>query len=234
VLWYKCWLETRFMVAFMIAYALFPLALSVLNPRAVNPPQGSVAAAEAAVGFFATYYAMVPVLLAGSGITAQPTPRSKGAYASTYFTLSLPVSRLRLVATRAGMGLVEAGAVLAIAPCAAWIMFPPLRATIRGSDLVLYWITLATCGSAIHFVGVLLSTTLEESWRGFASMFGVVFLRWLLSLPSVPPAVNIFQAMGPSSPLFTHSLPWTSMALSLAASAVLFVTATAITQRREY
>jgi ABC-2 type transport system permease protein len=176
VLWYKYWLETRFLAVFMVLYAMFPVALFALTPRPINAPQGSVAAVEGAVGFFAVYYSMIPVLLAGSGIKAQAGPRmTKGLYGSTYFTLSLPVSRFRLIATRAGIGMLETVGIFAIAPCAVWIMFPPLRAHITGSDLLLFWVTLFMCSSAIYFLGVLLSTILEDSWRGFASMFGVVF-----------------------------------------------------------
>jgi hypothetical protein len=235
MLWYKYWLETRFLALFMVSYAIFPVALAILNPRPVNAPQGSVAAVEGAVGFFAVYYSMIPALLAGSGIKAQAGPRmTKGIYGSTYFTLSLPVSRFRLIATRAGVGMLETVGIFAIAPWAVWIMFPPLRAHITGSDLLLFWVTLFMCASAIYFLGVLLSTFLEDSWRGFGSMFGVVFLRWLLSTLRLPPSVNIFRAMGASSPLFTHTLPWASMGISLGASAVLFLVAARVVQMRQY
>jgi ABC-2 type transport system permease protein len=235
VLWYKYWLETRFLALFMVSYAMFPVALFALTPRPINAPQGSVATAQGAVGFFAVYYSMIPVLLAGSGIKAQAGPRmTKGLYGSTYFTLSLPVSRFRLIATRAGTGMLETVGIFAIAPCAVWIMFPPLRAHITGSDLLLFWVTLFMCGSAIYIFGVLLSTILEDSWRGFASMFGVVFFQWLLSTRSLPPSINIFRAMGASSPLFTHTLPWASIGISLGTSAVLFMVAARVVQVREY
>ena len=235
MLWYKYWLETRFLALFMIAYAIFPVALSLLNPRAANAPQGSLAAIENAVAFFGVYYSMIPVLLAGSGIRAQASPgATKGLYGSTYFTLSLPVSRLRLIASRAGIGMLETAGIFIIAPCAVWIVFPPLRAHITASDLMMFWVALFICGIALHFLGVLLSTVLEDPWRGFASMFGVVLLQWLLSTLPLPPAVNIFRAMGAASPLFTHTLPWATMGISLVASAVLFLVAARVVQMREY
>jgi hypothetical protein len=234
VLSYKYWLETRFIALFMVVYGIFPVALFIWTPRPATAPPPTLAAAEAAVGFLALYYSMIPALLAGSGIKAQAGPRMKSVYGSTYFTLSLPVSRFRLVATRAWVGMLETGGVLAVAPCAVWIMLPLLRANITGLDLLLFWVTLFTCSSAIYFIGVLLATVLEDAWRGFASMFAVVLLRWLLSLPSLPPPVNIFRAMGSASPLFTHSLPWASIAISFGASAVLFLISTTIAQTREY
>ena len=51
---------------------------------------------------------------------------------------------------------------------------------------------------------------------------------------SVPPSVNIFRAMGASSPLFTHTFPWASMGVSLVAAAILFLAAMRVVQTREY
>jgi ABC-2 type transport system permease protein len=235
VLWYKYWLETRFLALFMIAYAIFPIALFLVNPRAGNAPQGTSTAIQNSVAFFAVYYSMIPVLLAGSGIRAQAGPgTTKGLYGSTYFTLSLPVSRFRLIASRAGIGMLETAGILVIAPCAVWILFPPLRAHLTASDLMMFWVALFICGIALYFLAVLLSTVLEDPWRGFASMFGVVLLQWLLSTLPLPPAVNIFRAMGAASPLFTHTLPWATMGISLATSAVLFLVAARVVQMREY
>jgi len=235
VLWYKYWLETRFLALFMIAYAIFPIALFLVNPRAGNPPQGSSTAIQNSVAFFGVYYSMIPVLLAGSGIRAQASPGTmKGLYGSTYFTLSLPVSRFRLIASRAGIGMLETAGILVIAPCAVWIVFPPLRAHLTASDLMMFWVGLFVCGIVLYFLAVLLSTVLEDPWRGFASMFGVVLLQWLLSTLPLPPAVNIFRAMGAASPLFTHTLPWATMGISLVTSAVLFLVAARVVQMREY
>jgi ABC-2 type transport system permease protein len=235
VLWYKSWLETRSLVLFMVVYALFPIALFTLNPRPADAPQGSLAAAQRALGFLPVYYSMIAVLLAGSGIKPQAGPRTaKGLVGSPYFTLSLPVSRFRLVATRTGVGMLETVGVLVIAPCAVWIIFPPLRANVSGSDLLLFWVTLFACGTVIHALGVLLSAVLDDPWRGFASMFGVVLFQRLLSSQSLPPFINIFRAMGSASPLFTHALPWASIATSLVASAALFLVAAKVLEMREY
>jgi hypothetical protein len=219
----------------MAVYALFPIALFTLGPLPANGPQGSLAAAQRALEFLPVYYSMIAVLLAGSGIKPQAGPgTAKGLAGSPYFTLSMPVSRFRLVATRAGVGILETAAILLIAPSAVWIILPPLRASVTGSDLLLLWVTLFACGSVIHALGVLLSAFLDDPWRGFASMFGVLLLQRLLSPPSLPPFVNIFRAMGSASPLITHALPWASIGISLAASAALFLVATKVLEAREY
>jgi hypothetical protein len=236
MLWYKGWLETRFRILLMLFYAVFPIPLFTLAVPAPNPAHpASLAAVAGTVGFFGFYYSIIPLMLAGSGIKTQADlhPR-KGLHGSMYFTLSLPVSRFRLFATRAGLGMLMVAGVLAIAPTAAWIIFPSLRMHITGSDLFAYWVTFSVCTSAFYFLGVLLSTFLDDIWQNWTSMFGLVFLWWLLSRPFLPPSVNIFRAMGESSPLFTHTFPWASMGISLGVAAILFLAALRVVQTREY
>src|SRR5208282_4405714 len=128
MLWHKGWLETRFMTLFMLAFSVFPVALFLAVPHPANSaPQVSVAQAESVFSFNALYYSIVPLFLAGSGIKTQSVRMKKGLHGSMYFTLSLPVSRFRLFATRAGLGMLETVGVLAVAPCAVWIIFPALR-----------------------------------------------------------------------------------------------------------
>jgi len=190
---------------------------------------------KAAVGFFALYYSFVPLMLAGSGIKTQATFQARrGLHGSIYYTLSMPVSRLRIFATRAGLGMLEAIGVLAIAPCAVWIIFPPLRMRVTASDLLAYWATFSVCVSALYFLGVLASTFLDEIWQSWTSMFGVVVLRFLLDRLPVPAPVNIFKAMGEDSSLFTHSFPWARMAFSVGAAAILFLVGLRVAQTREY
>src|ERR1019366_1191883 len=150
MLWYKGWLETRFRILFMLFCAVFPIPLLTLTQHSVNPGHAaSLAEVSGELGFFTFYYSIIPVMLAGSGIKTQADlqPR-KGLHGSIYFTLSLQVSRFRLFATRAGLGMLEAAGVLAVAPCAAWIIFPSLQTQITGSDLFAYWVTVSICASA--------------------------------------------------------------------------------------
>ncbi|MBV9182736.1 MAG: hypothetical protein JO356_15605 [Acidobacteria bacterium] len=236
MLWYKNWLETRFRIVFMLLFAMFPIALHTLTPLpGGSAHQGSAVEMRGAVGFFALYYSIIPLALAGSGIKTQsPFRATKGLHGSMYFTLSLPVSRFQLLAARVSVGMLETILVLAILPCAIWTIFPPLRNYVTGSDLLKYWLTVSICAFALHFLGVLLSTVLDDLWQNWTSIFGVFFLRWILSRAPLPESANIFRAMGESSPLFTHSLPWTTMGFSLAVAAVLFLISMRVVERREY
>jgi hypothetical protein len=233
MLWYKGWLETRFRVLFMFSFAVFPVALFLATPHPANAaPQVSVAEAESAFTFNALYYSIVPLFLAGSGIKTQSARMKKGLHGSMYFTLSLPVSRFRLFATRAGLGMLESLAILAIAPCALRIAAIGPEDHVSRSDLFAFWVTLSVCASAFYFLGVLLSTFLDEPVRNWISMFAVVVLYGLLSKVPLLAPLNIFRAM--ISPLFTHALPWASMGISLGAAAVLGLAALRVVQTREY
>ena len=46
MLWYKDWLETRFIAIFMLAFAVFPIPLLTLTPHPANLPHLSLAQAE--------------------------------------------------------------------------------------------------------------------------------------------------------------------------------------------
>jgi len=233
MLWYKGWLETRPMALFMLLFALFPIVLFLAVSRPANSaPQVSGGTAETAMTFNALYYSFIPLALAGSGIKTQSARMKRGVHGSTYFTLSLPVSRFRLFATRAGLGILETIALLAIAPCALRIAAIGPEDHVSRSDLFGFWVTLTVCASAIYFLGVLLSTILEDPVRGWASMFGLVCVYGLLSKVPLLAPLNFFRAI--VSPLFTHSLPWTSMGISLAVAAVLGFLALRVVQTREY
>src|SRR5208283_1523725 len=126
MLWYKGWLETRFKVMFLLSFAVFPIVLTLAvghHPTAGGqhaPTAAELAEAENWFGYFGMYYSIIPLFLAGSGIKTEYRSRKRGA---TYFTLSLPVSRFRLFATRAGLGMLESVGILAIAPYAIWVAF---------------------------------------------------------------------------------------------------------------
>jgi hypothetical protein len=48
------------------------------------------------------------------------------------------------------------------------------------------------------------------------------------------PFLNVFQAMALSSPLFTHIIPWASVAASVGTAVILLLVAGVVLQRREY
>src|SRR5262245_41509538 len=102
MLWMKYWMETRWRL--LSAVGVFVLLVFVLRSQQL----GAQPSTRGVVGFFAFVYVMQAVTLAGTGIKTQaPFQMGKGLHGSMHFTLSLPVSRLHLLATRATVGLLE-------------------------------------------------------------------------------------------------------------------------------
>ena len=232
MLWYKGWLETRFRVLFVFGIILFWVVLILRN---IDPPLPR-AVVENLLNSLTFFLLMIPVILAGAGINTQRIlfGTAKGLHGSMYFTLSLPVSRFRLLATRAGLGMLETIGVLAALSCVAWFMLPAPRVYLTCSDLFAYWMTVCICISAFYSLSVFFATFLGDQEQMGASGILIMILLLISRAVSVPSSVNIFRAMGESSPLFTHTFPWASMGISLGVAAILFLAALRVVQTREY
>jgi hypothetical protein len=160
----------------------------------------------------------------------------KGVHGSTYFTLSLPVSRLRLLGVRTAMGLLELlGATLLCAAALRFllpVMLPELSfATL---DFVRYAFTMFACLTAFLSIATLLSTFLDEMWSAWGTMLIAAGLGVLASYLSVPDNINPFRVIGPAGPLVTHTIPWVAMAISVAVAVGMWIAAATVVQKRDY
>lgn len=227
MLWYKGWLETRFRLAFVLAVVTFML---FVQSSASN--RGDAGAVIAASGFSVL---LICVFLAAAGIaTQQSLQAAKGLHGSTLFTLTLPVSRFRLLAVRAGLGWLEMSAGVVWLCSLLWFLFPTIRERTTPREMVEYATVLIACGSAPYCVPVLLATFLDDLWRVWASLMCYAALWSLANRIPALASVNFFLAMGDRSPLLTHTMPWTAMASALGLAAVLFFAALKVVQTREY
>jgi hypothetical protein len=229
MLWMKAWLETRWRFLYALGLPLATLVLFVLAGVGSTKPGTTMMISISLSSIFAAIY------LAGSGVKTQSAfQMTKGLQGSTYCTLSLPVSRFRLLAVRAGFGLLETTVINAIVIGLTWRLFPLVRANSTALDLLKTILAAAVCTACIHFVSVFLATFLEETWHIFGSIFFVVVAWWSLSRVSLRPSLNVFRFLGDASPLITHALPWPAMGISLLSSAILFLCALKVVQSREY
>ena len=236
MLWYKGWFETRFKLAFSLGFMCLLLIFVHSQVSQKVQSNGLTRATLAAVLSPSPILLIVACAwLAGAGVVTQSAFRSvKGLHGSTLFTLSLPVSRLRLLAVRAGIGWLELAGVAAFLCTGFWLVVLPIRATISPHELVQYFGTLLACISAFYFLSVLLSTFLEDQWRIWSTMMALFVVNWLSNSHRLPAFADLFFAMGKGSPLIIHGLPWQPMAFSLSLSASLLIAALAVVQRREY
>jgi hypothetical protein len=235
MLWYKAWRETQYRLLFSLGIVGFYLIVFFLM-RSIAPPRG----AKPAAGFALTATSFVVVIytwLAGAGIATQPAFQATGGglYGSTQFTLSLPVSRFRLLAIRAGIGWLEMAGLIGAFCCGMWLAGPAVRGSIPAIEMFGYVGALAACASSLYFLSVLLATFLDDIWHMKGGMIAFGGLWALSSFVPLPASVDIVRAMlGDRSPLLAHVMPWNTMVFSLGLSTVLFFAALKIVQMREY
>jgi hypothetical protein len=229
MLWLKGWLETRFRL--LLAVGLAGFFLGSAYSFGFKAPGG----VRVFAGNVPLVVAMLSGMLAGAGISTQPAVQAtKGLHGSMLFTLSLPVSRLRLLSVRAGLGWLEMAGGIVLLCCGMWILFPVLRSTTTPEEMSKHAITLIACASGLHLISVLLSTFLDDLWRMYGSMMVYAGFWWIPYHTPAPAFLNIFRAMGEGSPLIAHTMPWTAMAFSVALACGLFLAALQIARRREY
>jgi len=109
-----------------------------------------------------------------------------------------------------------------------------LRTVTVSTVVAHYALAVIVCGTTFYCVAVLLGSFLDDQWRTWGTMLVAGVLVWASSQHWLPASVDIIAAMGKSSPLFGHAMPWGPMIFSLAASAVLFLATLTIVHRREY
>ncbi|MGA7237011.1 MAG: hypothetical protein WBY44_15095 [Bryobacteraceae bacterium] len=173
--------------------------------------------------------------LAGAGINTPTFQATRGLHGSTLFTLSLPVSRLRLLTVRAGMGWLEmAGAILAWC-YGCWLILPVVRGSVSAVDMLKYVVALIVCVSSLYFLSVLLGAFLDDQWRMFVTFMASGALWMLCSFVRLPASMNVVRAvLGESSPLVAHTMPWMAMLFSFALAVVFSLAVLKVVQLREY
>jgi hypothetical protein len=222
----KARLETRWRLLY--AFAIPGVVVAVRHLTSVEDARRMMGAMEVLLLFGA-------VFLGGAGIRTQPAfTGTKSLHGSMYYTLSLPVSRFRLLAVRAGAGLLEMAGVILIVISVSWLKFPLMRGTSTPVDLLKLVLAAIVCTACCYFFSVVLATFLDEIWQIWGSVFVIGLSWWAVAQLSLAPSVDIFCFMGEASPLMTHKLPWPAMAVSLIVSAVLFLAALKVVQTREY
>ena len=230
MLWLKAWLELRYRLVFTLIFLAFPMILIAVGRPASAPPVPP----ENFLGTLAVFWANAHLVLAASGIRTQSANLQpvRGGHKSVQFTLSLPVSRLRLLAVRTAVGML---ALTGIVLLNCTIMFL-IRPNFSPTPLIAaqYIFVVLACGSAFYGISLVLSTFLDEvmqNWIGILSAMAIGFYSMRQPLPAF---LDFFRAMGANSPIITQTIPWTPVIGALSLAAVLFVVALKIVQSREF
>lgn len=224
----KGWLETRL----LLLVALFFFALNIAS-ELVRMAQPLANPAPALMDFL-VLWVFVPPLMAGNGIRTPAKFRaSADSHSSMYLTLSLPVSRFRLLAVRAFIGMMETAAVVIFGVGAIWIFLPSFRINASPQDAVLYTLTLLAHTGGFYFLSVLLATVIEGPWRVWGTFLLIFGVRWT-TMHLLPRSFDILAPIASETPLITHALPWKAISLCIGMAAICFAAASKVVESREY
>jgi hypothetical protein len=235
MLWYKAWLETRwrfvFMLGSIILVWLTPLWLPSFGFRL---PQG-VPASKIWMGVHlgsVLLYIVVANFLAGSGVNSQTTyAATSGFHGSMLFTLSLPVSRRRLLFVRAGLGALLTSALVAILAGYTVIQHPGGASAMQAVE---YIARAMVCTIAVYALSVLMACVLDEMWQFYAASFCWIGFYLLQSRFAVLSWLSPLRGMTLFSYPVTAPMPWAPIVASLLFAGVCLCASVLVLQRKEY
>lgn len=223
----KAWLETRWRLLAGFTYLLICLAL---NYQHRNAPGMNT---RGMLIFLGEILVLVSLTLAGSGVKSQaPIGFPEGLVGSAQFTITLPVTRQRLLLIRTAIGIAEVFALTAVGAVLAWSLFPPLRAMAAPGDFVRLLICAALFQAMSYCGSCLFAAFLDEPLSLVYAGWTITFLVWLAH--RISPATDMLRIFGAESPLATHTMPWSPLATSLALTLILFFATVCIVQSHEY
>jgi hypothetical protein len=230
MLWFRAWLETRSRVAFTILWlALFVGILATANREEAGPDR-----LGRALGVLAFTWIFVPVWLAGSGVKTQAgfgRGATRGLHGSIHFTLSLPVTRARLLIVRSALGLIETATVIAALGAATWLGLPVLR-EIAPAVWLQHLLVAFVCGTAFYGLAVLTATLLDDVVHVWTGTLGIMILWSVRS--RLPEVLDFIRPFADASPVVTGDVPWTAMVVAVAAGGLFVLTALKVVQTQEF
>jgi hypothetical protein len=229
MIWYRAFLETRSRFYLSRAMLVF-MALVFFPGDATKAAKIFSGVAKTNSGVL---WGMFVIIVAGAGINTQTTCSTRqGVHGSIFFTLSLPVSRRKLLLTRAAVGY-AASFVLAIAACLTfWISSPAVRSLVTLRDLLTYAVSLFVGTLVFHSFAILFATFLDEMWQFYAS--AAVCMAALMIRPFAGTDWDIFRLVGDRSIPVFGGVWWPGFAGCLLLSAAILLAAIRLVERREY
>jgi ABC-type transport system involved in multi-copper enzyme maturation permease subunit len=255
MLWYKSWLETRsrFLIGFVLLM-LSAVGVVIAYPRAVKfltrVPMIDVGGElgrriREGVELMHSYRGYVwsqwlrtnmtnmltlfAVLLGTGGLLSQA---SRGG---ALFTLSLPVSRNRVLGVRAATGLAEL-LVLALGPVLLLtVLSPAVGETYGVGDALVHGACLFIAGAVVFSLTFLLSSVFSDLWRPALIGSGAAAVVGMCE-PFVPTLsrYGLFGIMSGEIYFRDGRLPWLGLLASAAASAAMLYAATKSIARHDF
>jgi hypothetical protein len=239
MLWYKAWLDTRsrFWIGLVLLVVMacglvfeFPQVQKMaagLGPLGADTPlheqlNEALDQSRTLRGFVWHQWFQQNALTVGA-LFAALIGTSRLFSSSTrglMFTLSLPASRRRWLATRAATGLAELF-VLMVVPALAFPLLAPMVGQHYSVGDALVHALCAYVGIAAFFgLALLLSTIFRDTWRPILIVCLIAVCAMFFDL-LVPNGPGILRALSAESYYRGGSLPWVGLAVFAAAAAAL-------------
>ena|SRR5438874_6870233 len=257
MLWYKAWLESRW--RFLIGFALLMVVAcgAVFEYPAVQkllPLVGTIDTSSPGMirrlineglelqrtyrGFVWFQFfrqnltqmgTLFAVLLGSGGLIAG----SSGGPA--IFTLSLPVSRSRLVSVRAATGLAEFFVLAVIPSLVIPMLSPAIGQRYSVADAAVHGLCAFVAGAVFFSLAIFLSTLFSDLWRPLliACAAAVLLAIGEQAVRDVAP-VGLFRVMSGERYFRTGQLPWAGLFVSAAAAGALLYGAAINMTRRDF
>lgn len=250
MLWYKSWLETRwrFLIGLFVlmcaaagAVIVYPQVVKMTASMPVN--MGGVIgervreAADLARSFrgyvwsnwFRQNLAQMGTLFAILLGTASFLSESGGAL----FTLSLPVSRSRLMHVRAAAGLAQLFALIVIPTLLVALLAPSIGERYGVTNALAHGVCFFAGATIFFMIALLLSTFFGDPWRPVMIAVGVALALGLAGLFDVA-ALDVFRVMNGESWFREGRMPWQGLLATMAISASIYAGAVMNLARRDF
>jgi hypothetical protein len=232
MLWYRYWLETRARMIFVVVWSMFFFGVG-LYQVAIRP---NVAADQLTRAFLnqTTFIAFLAAgMLAGSGVRTQTFGRNyRGVHGSVHFTLSLPVSRSRLLLTRMALGLAETIVVVLFLSIAAWAFIGAARMQAGISAVILHAVFVALAGAGVvGGLAVLTSTVFDDTVQMWV-VSGAIMVLFAFRA-QLPRWLDVMGAVIEGSPLVADTVAWPIVAAAMVAGGLCVLTAARVVAVQE-
>ena len=251
MLWYKSWLETRWRFLIGLGMLICSAATLVLTypqvikllpmvPTNLSGPLGERIreAAELSRSYrgyiwsqwfrqnLSQWSTLFAILLGTAALLVQS--------GGDLFTLSLPVSRARLLGVRAATGLAELFAIALIPSLLIPIVSPAIGESFGVGSAFLHGVCVFIATSVFFSIALLLSTVFSDAWRPLLITFAVALGLGLIDQFLRNPSFSLYGVMIAESYFRSGRVPWSGLLGSAAASMAFFCAAVVNIQRRDF
>ena len=238
MLWYKAWMETRsrFLISLLGIVALCSFSVYHGDKEALSytGPAYFYQVLHGAHFALCSMWVLAVTLLTMGGLLREK------AVGTASFTLSLPVSRARLMSVRICVGVIQA-LLLAIVPWSAMFVIASVAGKTHSLSQAGFHLVLLLGGGFLFFaMALLVSSLVEGEYTAPVVSCGVTFAMTVLlvdgSLRSYNPFafINGVEYFDRHTGLLTGPIPWAHATISWVVAALLVWASVKVMQRREF